>query len=240
MGTVRVFLLLVLAAGSVSAAGEADTWAQLGLLLKGAQVGLPLADFLKNHPLAKGSAVTAEGQPADTQGKSVSAEEQYDKDPFLGLWCLANYGFKDNALTEFTVLWYSPADQALAVRSTFFRACIERNGAEFRRDALKADQGTGTEHWAPVLVWTTRESAVLASYSVRKDPKKGAHGIFTYAVLPKDDVFIKKELVGQQMKKEELDHIFSGIEPVLEKALKKADKQEKPQKKEVKQKKSKK
>ncbi len=225
MKLTHCFVALSLVFSASALAQETDTWTQLGLVLKGARPGMPLADFLKNHPKAKGQGITADGKPVDATLKNASLEEHFDKDPFLGLWCLANYGFKDGVLYEFTLLWYGPADKALAARTPFYRACVHRHGKEFQREVMKVDAGTPPKHWAPVLVWSTDECATLAAYSLRKEPKKGVHGIFTYAVLPKGDPFLEQQLAARQMNAEELKHTYAGIEPVLEKVLKKEAKQ---------------
>lgn len=204
----------------VAARAEGDVWSGVGLILKGANVGMSLPDFLKNHPRAYNSDIAAVNKPVDRAAKDISLEERFDKDPFLGLWCLANYGFKNGALYEFTLLWYDREDKVMALRDDFFKACVKRHGADFRQDAMKVNSGAPDEHLAPVLVWMAGEAACLASYSTTKDDKKGPQGAFTYALFPKQDPFLDSQLVGKTLKPDELKRVYAGIESILDKAAK--------------------
>jgi len=199
----------------------ADTWSGLGLILKGADMDTPLGEFLQRHPRAYNSDPAEMNKRVDPEALNISLEEQFTRDPFLKLWCLANYGFKEGKLYEYSVLWFDKASKIDALKNDFFYACVTRHGAGFRREAMKGNEGKPNEYLAPVLVWRNQTSAIVVSCSTYNDEKKGPQGSFTYAMFPPGDPFLENQLIGKKLDAGTLDRAFEKITPALEKAVKK-------------------
>ncbi len=213
-------LITLCVAPLFSPADKADTWSGLGMILKGAHVGMTLPEFLGRHPKAYNSDLADVRKPVDPAAANITLEEQFNKDPFLGLWCLANYGFKEGKLYEFSVLWFSRADKIDALKGDFLRACVQRHGVEFRGEAMKVNEGKPNEFLAPVVMWTTQTCVTLASCSTYSDEKKGPQGSFTYTVFSPGDPFLETQLMGKKLDAEALNRIFEKISPELDKAVK--------------------
>lgn len=199
----------------------ADTWSGLGLILKGSGMETPLGEFLQRHPRAYNSDPAEMNKRVDPEALTISLEEQYARDPFLKLWCLVNYGFKEGKLYEYSVLWFDKASKIDARKEDFFCACLTRHGTGFRREAMKVNEGKPNESLAPVLVWRNQAFAMLASYSTYDDGKKGPQGSFTYAMLPPGDPFLDNQLIGKKLDAAALEHVFEKIAPALDEAVKK-------------------
>jgi hypothetical protein len=193
--------------------------ADLDLVLRGAHIGVPASDFQAQHAHIRAVA-------PDRDQKSTAFEEQFDADPLLGLWCLANYGFRDGTLYEYSLLWYDKLEKATAQRERFLRACIARHGRQYRRDAMKVDPGTAGERLAPVLVWTEEDNVYLASFAEHREKKDDPRGSFHYAVFRADDPFLEKTLAGKTLQPKELDQIHAESDALLQALAK-----EKPAKK---------
>lgn len=213
-------LITLCVAPLFSPADKADTWSGLGTILMGARVGMPLPEFLGRHPKAYNSDMAEMRKPVDPAAANISLEEQFNKDPFLGLWCLANYGFKEGKLYEYSVLWFDRAAKIDALTGDFLRACVQRHGPEFRGEAMKVNEGKSNEYLAPVVMWTTQSCVTLVSCSTYTDEKKGPQGSFTYTVFSPGDPFLETQLAGKKLNTDALNRIFEKIAPELNKAVK--------------------
>ncbi len=216
-------MLCIVAALLVGAASAADNAQEetngLDRILHGAVPGTPLADFLKNRPQAYNADPGKMNEPVDPAADAASVEEQFDRDPFLGLWCLANYGFKDGRLYEYTVMWYDAATRADAKLETLLGACLRRHGGAYRREVMRADPGGRYERRTPVLVWESGEHRVLLARISEKDPAKADKIALTYALLPKDDPFLREHLIAATLTTKEISAAHKQMDETLKKIL---------------------
>jgi hypothetical protein len=223
-----VFLALYFFMPTVSA--QTETCDGLNSLLKGACSGLSLEAFLESHPAVQNNGSRA-GFPVDPKARNAVLEEQYDRGPVWGLWVHANYVFYEGKLWELMVLWRDEINKTNASKAEFIEACIRKHGIDFRREAMKMNPYTNKECWAPVLVWKTKESIFLAICFSAQDDKKGLCGLFCYDMYPSKTDSQESDpeslLEAKTLSDVQFTQLYKDIEPILEKAIKKYEKQKK-------------
>jgi len=195
-----------------------DRASGLQRILGGIQVGDSVDRFAAAHPGAL-RVDTGSDEITVARGKRKAAfHEQYERDPWLGLWFLGNYGFADGKLAEYTLLWQGPEKDVLAQRERFFEACLAKHGRLFRREVMNVDPGPN-RHPAPVLVWHEGDYSILASYALHTRKEQPARGSFTYAVLPRRDPFLQSALIGYTLKPRKVNEVYVGLDTLLNKIL---------------------
>jgi len=215
-----VCLMAALLVGAAAAAENAPKEAaDLDRILRGAVPGMALADFLKDRPQAYNADPAKTNEPVNPEADAISVEEQFDRDPFLGLWCLANFGFKEGRLYEYTVMWYDVATRADARLETLAGACLRRHGGAYRREVMRADPGGRYERRAPVLLWESGGHRVLLARIGEKDPAKADKVALTYALLPKDDPFVQEHLITTTLTSTEISAVYKEMDESLKKIL---------------------
>ena len=208
--------LLLLSASAPAGAPVAAPVSGLEKVVGGAVWGVPFADFIKAHPDAAYS-------DADQLEKKVEPEkpggllESHEKDPFLGLTCTVDYGFREGKLYEFVAMWSGPQESVEKGRETFFRACVARHGRNFKREAMRLRPNSDAEELIPVFCWEEPHARILA-YTANPAPGGAPprKAVINYAMFAKDDPYITSLLVGDSLgaeKHAELWKSLNGIFP---------------------------
>lgn len=176
--------------------------------------GMAFADFLAGHPDAVYSDTDLQDtDPNPDQPGGLLLE--WDADPWLGLECIADIGFKEAKLYEFVAMWKGDAAPAAAARERFFRECLRKNGSNFKREALRLHPGSTTEEMIPVLCWETGGVRLLAYYT---PPIKGApsnKAVFTYACFRKEDATVSAMLCGTLLTESQKTALWRDLESFL-------------------------
>lgn len=198
--------------------GENTAAAGLTRILGGIQIGDSIERLVAAHPDALRVDNDPEEATVSRAKRKVAFHEQYERDPWLGLWHLGNYGFAGGTLVEYTLLWQGAEQDVLAKRERFFEACLVTHGRSFRREVMNIDPGPN-RHPAPVLVWHEGNYTVLASYALHLRKGQPSRGSFTYAVLPRRDPFVQSALIGYTLKPRRVNEVYVGLDTLLNKIL---------------------
>ncbi len=198
--------------------GDEAATAGLERILGGIRDGDSVERFAATHP----DALRVDTDSAETTvprtTRKAAFHEQYERDPWLGLWHLGNYGFEEGKLAEYTLLWQGTEENVLAQRERFFEACLVKHGRLFRREVMNVDPGPN-QHPTPVLVWHEGDYSILASYALHTRKGQPARGSFTYAVLPRRDPFVQSALIGYTLKPRQVNEVYVGLDTLLNKIL---------------------
>lgn len=201
-----------------SASGTESSWdtpPNLDLILKGVDIGTRLTAFLPLHPRARYSAPDKKDAPPRATDDDADLEERFDTDPLLRLWCTANYGFKKGRLREFIVVWGCDREAFAARHRRFLQACVRKRGKRFRREAKKINGETQGLPYAPVLVWSDRQTVFVASCAVERNAKKQMVGSFTYGAFPKDDPLVQSMFAAKALTQPQLEQLYRGVDEAL-------------------------
>lgn len=206
---------------ALMAAAGADTPPPEGLeqILLGAVPGISLDDFLKAHPRTFRVTPEASQEANAPEAETFSLEEQFDRDPFLKLWCIANYGFKEGRLYEFTILWYDTEKRIDARLEQLLGACLRRHGGAYQREVMRVNPGGRYERHAPLLIWDLGAHRAFVARTPEKDPAKAGRAALNYAVFPKDDPYLREHLVGAGLAPLDIAEIHRELDAALKKIL---------------------
>ncbi len=174
--------------------------------------GMAFADFLKIHPEAEYSdpaKMEEEVTPEQPGGLLVLFKE----DPFLGLECMADFGFKDGKLYEYVVTWRGTPKKTGGERETFFGTLTARHGKDYRREALRVHPGSESEALIPVMCWETGSERILAYHTPPLKSAPREQGSFTYACFQKADESVLELLAGGSATPEQLSDAWKAMEP---------------------------
>lgn len=202
------FLILFISAAAGAAAVEP---ADLQLVLKGAKPGMNLQAFTAAHPDAKSESGAPSTTPLGPEVRDASVEESYERDPLFALACWASYGFRDGKLREMLVQWNGDRTTVAQLRESFLQLCLQQEGTDFRREAMRANPNDKDSPLFPVLLWEKTDHVILASAALDADGKENPRGTFTYAVFPARDEAVVKMLVGKTLTADQLGAVFTGI-----------------------------
>jgi len=210
-GIIPAFLLAAAPAVAQSAAPVSG----LEKVVGGAVWAVPFADFVRAHPDA---AYSAPGQlekkvdPAQPDGLI----ESYEKDPFLGLLCTVDYGFREGKLYEFVAMWSGETATVDKARETFFRACVARHGKDFKREAMRLRPNSDAEELIPVFCWEESHDRVLA-YTANPAPGGAPprKAVINYSMFAKDDAYIASLLVGKTLSAEKHAELWKTLNAVF-------------------------
>ena len=207
-----VFFLFLVGLLSLPAYAEE---AGLETVLKGIAPGMEITAFWELHPDARaGSADRYLGSDeVAAQHQTLYVDEE--DDAWLELSLMGSFGFVDRRLKEWVLNWNDPEGDSMALRR-FFEGCIQVHGANFEREAIRLHTAATSDDTLdvllPVLLWREGEQVILA-YHQRRTPRAQAEAApednYIYALLPKDDPFVKEVLVGRQLSSEVRDALFA-------------------------------
>jgi hypothetical protein len=183
--------------------------AGLDLVLRGAQPVMSLEAFRLAHPGAREVETPDAAPPAPR-----SLAESFEKDTLLGLECHANYGFKEDILVEFVVLWGGPQEAVKGKLRAFLEACTWKHGRQFRKDVMQVNPRAENPTLVPVLVWETDQGVYLASLAWNPDSQR-APGTLTYALYQSKDSFLDIVLLGDELAPEVIQDAHAEIQPIL-------------------------
>ncbi|MBW7863549.1 MAG: hypothetical protein GX580_15985 [Candidatus Hydrogenedens sp.] len=204
--------VFVLMAASVAAPQPSG----LGALLDGVSPGMTFADFLKVRPGARYSDMDrVEEAPSPEQPGGLVCH--WEKDPFMGLACLGDFGFRDGRLYEFVLMWTGPETGVAEAERRFFAACVEKHGKAFEREALRVNPGSENGATVPVLCWVEGDTRILAYYTAPAADTGRRTGAFTYAQFPKGDETVSGMLHGETLSPAELEELWKPMPPLLPK-----------------------
>ena len=188
--------LFLLSSAALAGAPPSIPTSGLEKVVGGAVWGVPFADFVKAHPdAAYSDAAKLEKKVDPAQPDGLL--ESYDKDPFLGLTCTVDYGFREGKLYEFVAMWSGEPAAVDKTRESFFRACVARHGKNFKREAMRLRPNSDAEELIPVFCWEEAHDRVLA-YTANPAPGGAPprKAVINYSMFAKDDAYIASLLVG--------------------------------------------
>jgi hypothetical protein len=208
-------LSFVLAAAALAGPPPPGPTSGLEKVVGGAVWGMPFVDFVKAHPDA------AYSDPAKLEKKVDPAQpggllESYDKDPFLGLTCTIDYGFRDAKLYEFVAMWSGETAAVDKVRESFFRACVVRHGKNFKREAMRLRPNSDAEELIPVFCWEENHDRVLA-YTANPAPGGAPprKAVLNYSMFSKDDTYVASLLVGSTLSVEKHAELWKKLDSMF-------------------------
>ncbi|MBI2433759.1 MAG: hypothetical protein HYV26_12905 [Candidatus Hydrogenedentes bacterium] len=211
-----LLLLGGLLSAPIAPAETSTAPAGLDRVLRGAQSGVTLEAFKGSHPDAV-QEPPQEAPPSDAstgQIQTAALVEKFSNDPLLGLECLANYGFKNDLLTEWVVLWGGSQEDVTRQRRAFFEACVWKYGPHFRRDVMQVNPHTENPPLVPALFWEQEKVVYLASLAWNPESQR-APGTFTFAMYPKGDAFLDQMLLADDLAPEVVRDAFAELDLVL-------------------------
>ncbi len=206
---------LLLSAAALAGTPATGPTSGLEKVVGGAVWGMPFADFARAHPDAAYSApaqLEKQVDPASAGGLL----ESYDKDPFLGLTCTVDYGFRDAKLYEFVAMWSGEPPAVDKVRETFFRACVARHGKNFKREAMRLRPNSDAEELIPVFCWEENHDRVLA-YTANPAPGGAPprKAVINYSMFARDDTYISSLLVGETLSADKLAGLWKNLNAIF-------------------------
>lgn len=205
------FVMLVSCAVTAAAAPPS---AGLDALLGGMSRGVAFADFLKAHPGARHSDMER-SEETPSPGKPGGLVLHWEKDPFMGLACLGDFGFREGRLYEFVLMWTGPETGVEEAERRFYADCVRMHGKDFQREALRVNPGSENGATVPVLCWVEGDTRILAYYSAPAADTGRKGGAFTYAQFPKDDQTVSGMLAGNALSGAELEALWRTMGPRL-------------------------
>ncbi len=181
------------------------------------QPGQAFAEFIKLHPRAIYSRMEhADRVPTPDQPGGLL--EEWDADPWLGLECIADMGFRDTgALYEFVIMWRGKERDVAGRTAMFYRGCLERNGAAFSREILLLNpdrEGQGTP--VPVLVWDKGDWRFLAYCVPRWENRPEKPGVCVYACIERSDPTLESWLNPANVSAETRETLWKELDKILQ------------------------
>lgn len=180
------------------------------------QPGQSFAEFIRRHPRAIYSRMEHADREPDPAVPGGLLEE-WDADPWLGLECIADLGFRDTgALYEGVIMWRGKPQDVADRAPRFYRGCLERHGAGFSRQVMVLNpdrEGSGVP--VPVLVWDGGDWRFVA-YCVEawKDrPKK--LGVCVYAFMEREDPTLADWLKPEGVLPEVRESLWNSLDKAL-------------------------
>jgi hypothetical protein len=204
-------VLSLLSAAALAGDPPAIPTSGLEKVVGGGVWGVPFADFVNAHPDAAYSDPTRLEMKVDP-AQPGGLLESYEKDPFLGLVCTVDYGFREGKLYEFVAMWSGETAAVDKARESFFRACVARHGNNFKREAMRLRPNSDAEELIPVFCWEEAHDRVLA-YTANPAPGGAPprKAVINYSMFAKDDAYITSLLVGDTLGEEKRAELWKAL-----------------------------
>jgi len=181
------------------------------------QPGLAFAEFVRQHPRAIYSREENADRVPDPATPGGLLEE-WDADPWLGLECIADMGFRDTGtLYEFVIMWRGSARDVADRAVQFYRGCFERHGIRFSREVmvLNPDQQGGGDP-VPVLAWDEGDWRYVAYCVASWKDRPSKPGVCVYACMERGDPTLADWLKPDRVPAETRDALWLELGKTLE------------------------
>ena len=180
------------------------------------QPGQSFAEFIRQHPRAIYSRMENADRVPDPAVPGGLLEE-WDADPWLGLDCIADMGFRDTgALYEFVIMWRGKSKDVADRASRFYRGCLERHGTNFSREVMVLNpdrEGSGVP--VPVLVWDGGDWRFVAYCVDTWKDRPDKPGVCVYACMERGDPTLADWLKPDRVSPEVRESLWRDLDKVL-------------------------